>query len=203
MSDNVDLTQALAAAQARRQAASDAEEQARKSQRDELVGDLLLDTQTVVNDDALDHDTKVARLRTAIAGVNGQGTAPAPLAVAPAAPVPTGSAPFDYTSLSEEQRQIIDMVVADGRRFKVEPSGAVKDKKYTQLNKNYQAEQAAETAAGDADDDSSTPPPAAKKAAEAAPRQESETADDSFSEKPSFWDRARTAGKAVRKNIQQ
>lgn len=218
MSDNVDLTQALAAAQARRQAASDAEEQARKSQRDELVGDLLFDTQTVVNDNTLGHDATVTRLQAAIAGINGQGTASAAPTVAPAAPAPTGSAPFDYDSLSEEQRQIIDMVVAEGRRFKVEPSGAVKDKKYTQLNKNYQAQQAAEATAGDADDDSSTPPPAAKKAAspapakkaappkktaQAAPEEASEPTDDSSAEKPGFLDRARAAGKAVRENITQ
>lgn len=209
MSDNVDLTQALAAAQARRQAVSDAEEQARKSQRDELVGDLLFDTQTVVNDNTLGHDATVARLQAAIAGINGQGAASAAPTVAPAAPAPAGSAPFDYDSLSEEQRQIIDMVVAEGRRFKVEPSGAVKDKQYTQLNKNYQAQQAAEATAGDTDDSSPAPSPVAKKAAppkktaQAAPEEASEPTDDSSAEKPSFFDRARAAGEAVRKNITQ
>lgn len=212
MSDNVDLAQALASAQARRQAASDAEEQARKSQRDELVGDLLFDTQTVVNDAALGHEVTVTRLQAAIAGINGQGAAPAAPSVAPAAPVSTGSAPFDYDSLSEDQQKIIDLVVAEPKRFLLEPSGAVKDKQYTKLNKDYQAQQAvAPAAGGDADDDSSATPPAAKKAAPAkkaaSPKKAAEPAPDeepeSDAKKPGLMDRAKAAGKAVVENARQ
>lgn len=221
MSDNVDLAQALASAQARRQAASDAEEQARKSQRDELVGDLLFDTQTVVNDAALGHEVTVTRLQAAIAGINGQGAAPAAPSVAPAAPVSTGPAPFDYDSLSEDQQKIIDLVVAEPKRFLLEPSGAVKDKQYTKLNKDYQAQQAvAPAAGGDADDDSSATPPAAKKAAPAKkaassapakkaapPKKAAEPAPDeepeSDAKKPGLMDRAKAAGKAVVENARQ
>lgn len=211
MSDNVDLTQALASAQARRQAANDAEEQARKSQRDDLVGDLLLDTQTVVNDGALDHDTKVTRLRTAIAGINGQGAVPAAPAAVSAPVAPADAAPFDYNSLSEDQRQIIDMVVADGRRFTVEPSGAVKDKRYTRLTRDYQAAQAA---GDDGDDDSPAVPPAAKKAASPAPAKkaappkksaQAASGEEPVAEvkKPGLMDRAKAAGKAVIENAKQ
>lgn len=213
MSGNIDLTQALANAEARRQAAAAAEEDARKTQRSDLVGDLLYDIQTVASDDALDHDATVSRLNAAIAGINGRGvttTVPAP---APAA----ASVPFDYASLPEEARQIIDMVAADPGRFKiefkVESTGAVRDKSYNRLRREHEAAQAA--AGGDEDDSStaaqapakkaSVPAPAKKTAPpkKAAPQPSEEEPEGGTVKKPGLMERAKAAGKAALDNAKQ
>ena len=210
MSGNIDLTQALADAEARRQAAAAAEEDARKTQRSDLVGDLLYDIQTVSNDAALDHDAKVARLRAASAGINGQGVAGAVAQPAPAA----ASVPFDYASLPEEARQIIDMVAAEPGRFKIEDTGAVKDKSYTRLRREHEAAQAA--AAGDEDDSSTSAQPPAKKASAPAPAKktaapakkaasqpsEEEPADEA-SGKPGAWGRIVSKAKEAAANAKQ
>ena len=201
MPDNIDLTQAMADAEARRQAVANAEEEARKSQRNELVGDLLLDVQATANDTTLDHDAKMSRLQAARSGINGQGSS----VPAPSAPAADPAVPFDYASLSEEARRIVDMVAADPDRFKVEEWGAVKDKSYTKLRKDHQAAQAP------GDGSSAAPAPAAKKTGASAPA--AEPASDDSGDEPksdeqaksggSAWSRIKNAAKEAAQNAKQ
>lgn len=181
-----------------------------------ITRDTLFNTYEAVKlDDEGSVNGAVDRFEQCTALLNGQAPAPSAAPAPASVPAsPNNAAPFDYTSLSEEQRQIIDMVVADRRRFTVEPSGAVKDKQYTKLNRNYQAEQAAQAVDSDADEDSSATPPAAKKAASPAPAKKAtppaKSAQSASSEepaagakKPSLMDRAKAAGKAVVENTKQ
>lgn len=200
MSENIDLTQAMSEAEARRQATANAEAEAQKARRSELVGDLLLDVQATANDPALDHDSKVSRLQAAIEAVNGRsGVAPAPAPVAASA---ASTVPFDYASLPEAARQIIDLVAAEPGRFKIEEFGGVRDKAFGRLREAHRAEQAPAADQEDSSADKTSAPAPVKKSA--SPNKAAGKEPEAGAEKrPGIMQRAKAAGKAALDNAKQ
>jgi hypothetical protein len=91
----------------------------------------------------VEHDTKLSRFNAATAVLQGKSAQAAAPAAPSVAPVQAASVPFDYDSLPEEAQKIIRMVAANPKQYTIEVFGAIKDKDYTKLKKEHQAQQSA------------------------------------------------------------
>lgn len=195
------------------EAARRQDEQAREAEQARLQEELDLSAgrayagfDEVYLSDTLDHQTKLNRFRAVEPILKGQApvTSTPEAATAPAPPASAGSVPFDYDTLPEEARRIIDLVAANPGRFKIEEFGAVKDKDFTKLRKDFQAPQAS-----DAGDSSSTSPtqkasaPASAKKVDPAKKASDKEPEQAPGEKPSGWARVKTAAKQAAQNAKQ
>lgn len=182
---DIDITQAMSEAEARRKAADEERQQSEKTELNALVGDLLLDTQTMLGNNELDYSAKLGRLRGADAAINGAaGTMPA------------------QPSLSDDEQQVLDAYRS--RRLVKTDQGAYRDTEWSKLHPRPvpQAAKAAEPVPA-------TPPtPAAKAKSEPPAKSDSgstaATTDDTTDEpKVGFLDSALERGKQFWKNAKQ